>query len=59
MAIPMASGCLQANGSVAPEPLLDLRHVVDAVLFMASLPLQANIPNLTIMPTAMPFVGRG
>jgi NAD(P)-dependent dehydrogenase (short-subunit alcohol dehydrogenase family) len=59
MAIPMASGCLQANGSVAPEPLLDLRHVVDAVLFMASLPLQANIPNLTIMPTGMPFVGRG
>lgn len=41
------------------EPLLDLRHVVDAVLFMASLPLQANIPNLTIMPTGMPFVEQG
>ncbi len=59
MAIPMAKGILQANGTVAPEPLLDLRHVVDAVLFMASLPLQVNIPNLTIMPTGMPFVGRG
>ena len=59
MAVPMAKGILQANGMVAPEPLLDLRHVVDAVLFMASLPLQVTVPNLTIMPTGMPFVGRG
>ncbi len=59
MAALMAKGIMQANGSVAVEPLLDLRHVVDAVLYVAGLPLGVNVPYMTIMPTAMPFVGRG
>jgi NAD(P)-dependent dehydrogenase (short-subunit alcohol dehydrogenase family) len=53
------AGVVQANGQIAPEPVLDLRHVVKAVLTMASLPLDANILNLTVMATKMPFVGRG
>jgi NAD(P)-dependent dehydrogenase (short-subunit alcohol dehydrogenase family) len=52
-------GVLQANGAAAPEPLLDVRHVVDAVLYMASLPLDANVQFLTVMATKMPFIGRG
>jgi NAD(P)-dependent dehydrogenase (short-subunit alcohol dehydrogenase family) len=53
-------GTLQADGSVKPEPVMDVRHVVDAVLYMASLPLDANVQFLTVMATAMPsFVGRG
>ncbi len=59
MAALMAKGIMQANGTVVAEPLLDLRYVVDAVLHIASLPLNVNIPYMTIMPTAMPFVGRG
>ncbi len=59
MATLMAKGIMQANGTVAVEPLLDLRYVVDAVLHIAGLPLNVNIPYMTIMPTAMPFVGRG
>ena len=59
MAAQMGKGIMQANGSVAVEPLLDLNYVVEAVLYIASLPLHVNIPYLTIMPTAMPFVGRG
>ena len=55
----MASGILQANGTLAPEPRLDLRHVVDAVLYMARLPLDANVQFMTVMATKMPFVGRG
>ncbi|MBV9093066.1 MAG: SDR family oxidoreductase [Streptosporangiaceae bacterium] len=54
-----AGGVLQADGSVAPEPVFDSRHVGDAVLYMASLPLDANVEFLTIMATAMPYVGRG
>jgi len=53
------TGVMQANGTVAPEPRVDLRHVVDAVLYMASLPLDANVLSLTVMATKMPFVGRG
>jgi NAD(P)-dependent dehydrogenase (short-subunit alcohol dehydrogenase family) len=53
------SGTLQANGDVRPEPLLGIEHVVDAVLFMAGLPLEANVQFLTVMATKMPFVGRG
>ncbi len=53
------AGALQPSGELQPEPLLDLRHVVDAVLFMAGLPLGANVPSLTVMATKMPFVGRG
>jgi NAD(P)-dependent dehydrogenase (short-subunit alcohol dehydrogenase family) len=52
-------GVLQANGQVAAEPLLDISHVVRAVLYMASLPLDANVPFITVMATKMPFIGRG
>jgi NAD(P)-dependent dehydrogenase (short-subunit alcohol dehydrogenase family) len=54
-----AVGALQANGEIAPEPRMDVRHVVDAVLYMASLPLDANVEFMTVMATKMPFVGRG
>ena len=53
------SGVLQAHGSIAVEPMMDLGEVVRAVLFMASLPLEANVQTMTVMATAMPFVGRG
>ncbi|MGH8981290.1 MAG: SDR family oxidoreductase [Acidimicrobiales bacterium] len=52
-------GAPQADGSVAPEPTFDAAHVADAVLFMAALPLDANVLTLTITATKMPFVGRG
>ena len=52
-------GTLQANGQLRPEPLLDINNVVDAVLFMAGLPLDANVQFLTVMATKMPFIGRG
>jgi NAD(P)-dependent dehydrogenase (short-subunit alcohol dehydrogenase family) len=53
-------GTLQADDSVRPEPVMDVRHVVDAVLYMAGLPLDANAQFLTVMATGMPsFVGRG
>jgi len=52
-------GVPQANGSVAAEPVFDARHVADAVLYMASLPLDANVQFLTIMATKMPYIGRG
>jgi NAD(P)-dependent dehydrogenase (short-subunit alcohol dehydrogenase family) len=55
----MATGVPQANGSVMAEPRLDVRHVVDAVLYMAKLPLDANVQFMTVMATKMPFVGRG
>ncbi len=52
-------GMLQANGSMAAEPVFDSRHVADAVLYMASLPLDTNVLFLTITATKMPYVGRG
>jgi NAD(P)-dependent dehydrogenase (short-subunit alcohol dehydrogenase family) len=52
-------GTLQADGELRPEPLLGISHVVDAVLFMAGLPLDANVQFLTVMATKMPFIGRG
>ena len=55
----MATGAPQADGTMAVEPLMDLSHVGSAVLYMASLPLDANVQFLTIMATKMPFVGRG
>lgn len=55
----MAKGIQQADGRIAPEPLMDLAHVVNAVLFMASLPLEANVQFMTLMATKMPFIGRG
>ncbi|MEO8481591.1 MAG: SDR family oxidoreductase [Acidobacteriota bacterium] len=59
MAAKMTSGVPQANGTIAVEPLIDLAHVVNAVLYMASLPLDANVQSMTVMATKMPFVGRG
>lgn len=55
----MTQGVLQANGTTAPEPMMDARHVANAVRHMASLPLDANVLNMTVMASAMPFVGRG
>jgi NAD(P)-dependent dehydrogenase (short-subunit alcohol dehydrogenase family) len=59
MAAKMASGVPQANGSIAIEPLMDVAHVASAVVYMASLPLDANVQFMTVMATKMPFVGRG
>ena len=55
----MNDGVLQADGRKAPEPRMDVRHVADAVVYMANLPLDANVLFLTVMATKMPFVGRG
>jgi NAD(P)-dependent dehydrogenase (short-subunit alcohol dehydrogenase family) len=59
MTTAFASGVLQASGQVAPEPRLDVAHVVRAVLYMASLPLDANVQFMMVMATNMPFIGRG
>jgi NAD(P)-dependent dehydrogenase (short-subunit alcohol dehydrogenase family) len=55
----MATGIVQANGSIMAEPRLDLKHVADAIVYMANLPLDANVQFMTIMATKMPFIGRG
>jgi NAD(P)-dependent dehydrogenase (short-subunit alcohol dehydrogenase family) len=55
----MTKGVPQANGTVAVEPVMDVQHVAHAVLYMASLPLDANVQFMTVMATKMPFVGRG
>ena len=55
----MKSGMPQANGSVAPEPTMDVENVARTVLYMASLPLEANAQFVTVMATKMPFIGRG
>jgi NAD(P)-dependent dehydrogenase (short-subunit alcohol dehydrogenase family) len=55
----MAKGVLQANGQVVVEPLLDLAHVARAVVYIAGLPLEANVQFMTVMATKMPFIGRG
>jgi NAD(P)-dependent dehydrogenase (short-subunit alcohol dehydrogenase family) len=59
LAMPMANGTLQADMSLKPEPTFDVKHVADAVLYMAGLPLDANVLSMTVMATKMPFVGRG
>jgi NAD(P)-dependent dehydrogenase (short-subunit alcohol dehydrogenase family) len=59
MAARMARGVPQANGEIAAEPLLGLEHVARAVVYMAGLPLDANVQFMTVMATKMPFVGRG
>jgi NADP-dependent 3-hydroxy acid dehydrogenase YdfG len=59
MAAPMTKGVPQANGTIAAEATMDVRHVADAVLHMASLPLDANVLFMTVMATKMPYVGRG
>jgi NAD(P)-dependent dehydrogenase (short-subunit alcohol dehydrogenase family) len=55
----MTSGVLQPNGSLMPEPRFEVRHVAEAVLYMANLPLDANVQFMTVMATKMPLMGRG
>jgi NAD(P)-dependent dehydrogenase (short-subunit alcohol dehydrogenase family) len=59
MAFKMTQGVPQANGDIAIEAVMDVQHVANAVLHMASLPLEANVLTMTVMATKMPFVGRG
>ena len=59
MTAKMSAGILQANGQIASEPTMSVKHVADAVVYMASLPLDANVLTMTVMATDMPFVGRG
>lgn len=59
LAAAMARGVPQANGSIAAEPLMDVEHVGSSILYMANLPLDANVQFMTIMATKMPFIGRG
>ncbi len=59
MAAKMETGVPQADGSMATEPLMDLQHVTDAIVYIAGLPLDANVLNINVMATKMPFVGRG
>jgi NAD(P)-dependent dehydrogenase (short-subunit alcohol dehydrogenase family) len=55
----MSGGVPQANGAMLVEPRMEVRHVADAVLYMANLPLDANVEFMTVMATTMPFIGRG
>jgi NAD(P)-dependent dehydrogenase (short-subunit alcohol dehydrogenase family) len=55
----MSKGIQQANGTTMVEPRMDVKHVADAVVYMASLPLEANVQFMTVMATKMPLVGRG
>ncbi|MGC9419930.1 MAG: SDR family oxidoreductase [Rhodovulum sp.] len=59
MAQPMTRGVPQADGHIAPEPVMDVAHVAASVLHMASLPLSANVQFMTVMASAMPYIGRG
>jgi NADP-dependent 3-hydroxy acid dehydrogenase YdfG len=59
MAEKMTKGVPQANGEIAVEPVMDVAHVASSVLHMASLPLDANVQFMTVMASAMPFIGRG
>ncbi|WP_295557599.1 SDR family oxidoreductase [uncultured Hyphomicrobium sp.] len=59
MTEPMAAGAIQADGSIRPEPRMDVSHVADAVVSIALLPLSANVQFMTLMATKMPFIGRG
>ena len=59
MTEPMAAGVPQASGVSLVEPRMEVRHVAEAVLYMANLPLDANVLFMTVMATEMPFVGRG
>ena len=55
----MERGMLQPDGSIKPEPTMDVENVAQAVVYMDSLPLDANVPFITVMASAMPFIGRG
>jgi hypothetical protein len=53
------SSAMQANGTTAAEPTIDVGHVAQAVLYMANLPLDVNVPFMTVMANEMPYIGRG
>ena len=55
----MANGVAQADGSTKVEPRMDVQNVANAVLYMANLPLNANVQFMTVMATDMPYIGRG
>jgi NAD(P)-dependent dehydrogenase (short-subunit alcohol dehydrogenase family) len=55
----IAKGSMQADGSMAPEPMMDVEQAAASVLHMASLPLSANVQFMTVMASSMPFIGRG
>ncbi len=59
LAARMKNGVPQAHGAIVPEPLMDVENVAKAIVYMASLPLDANVQFMTVMATKMPFVGRG
>ena len=59
MTVKMAEGVPQANGTMAPEPVMDAEHVANAILYMDSLPLDSNVLTMTVMANQMPYVGRG
>ncbi|MEP6987974.1 MAG: SDR family oxidoreductase, partial [Chloroflexota bacterium] len=59
MSATMATGMPQANGTIAAEARFDVKHVAEAVLYMANLPLDVNVPFMTVMANQMPFMGRG
>lgn len=59
MAAKMTKGVPQADGAIAVEPVMDVSHVASSVLHMASLPIEANVPFMTVMATNMPYLGRG
>lgn len=59
MTASMTTGSLQANGTLMPEPTFNVQHVVDAIIYMANLPLEANVQFMTVMATTMPYIGRG
>jgi NAD(P)-dependent dehydrogenase (short-subunit alcohol dehydrogenase family) len=59
LSVRMTKGVRQANGEIAVEPMIDVKHIADAVRYIAGLPLSANVLNMTVMATNMPFVGRG
>jgi NAD(P)-dependent dehydrogenase (short-subunit alcohol dehydrogenase family) len=59
LSAPIIQGALQADGSLLAEPTLDVAHVADAILYMAKLPLEANVLFMTVMANQMPYVGRG
>lgn len=59
MSEPMTSGVPQANGTTMAEPRMDVRHVAEAVLYMANLPLDTNVQFMTVMASKMPYIGRG
>ncbi len=59
LSVRMTKGVLQANGEVKAEPMIDVKHIADAVRYIANLPLSANVLNMTVMASAMPFAGRG